>query len=172
MKRTFFAVTPDAQTCIEVDKWCALCWPQLQRRVAVQNYHVTLAFLGDTSDKQQQLFEEYFESCNIQAFSLILNDLGFWPDSSVLWLAPKQVPAGLLSLADSCKRIANRAGLKVNRRSYQPHLTLARKTTMPPAMPLLEPDFRFEVDSMQLYESIMDRDGVRYRELRCWRLLS
>lgn len=170
MIRTFLAVVPDMQTCIAIDKWCALCWPLLQRRVAVHNYHVTLAFLGDTTDSQLQIIDERLDVSGCPAFELTLNDLGYWPDSAVLWLAPKQVCTEISALAQVGKRVANRAGLKVSRRNYQPHLTLARKAQSVPSAPLLDPDFQFIVSSVQLYQSILDRDGVRYRELRSWPL--
>ncbi len=170
MKRTFLAVVPDAQTCIAIDRWCALCWPLLQRRVAVQNYHVTLAFLGDTTDKQLQMIDEHLDVRGCAAFKLTLDDLGYWPDSAVLWLAPKLACAEISALAQVAMRVANRAGLRVSRRNYQPHLTLARKAQSVPSAPLMGPDFQCIVESVQLYQSILDRDGVRYRELRSWPL--
>ena len=89
----------------------------------------------------------------------------------MLWLAPADVPDTLQLLADKCKRVANRAGIRVSQRRYQPHLTLARNNTLPPAMPLIDPDFEFKVDSIQLVRSLRERSGVRYSDLMSWPLI-
>jgi 2'-5' RNA ligase len=168
--RTFFAVTPDAETSIAIHQWVQLCWPALAKPVPVQNYHITLAFLGDTSTDQMQLIEEALEGFTVPSFDLHLTDTGYWSEPAVLWLGPAAAPDALQQLADKCKRVANRAGIRVSQRRYQPHLTLARKATTPPSMPLLEPDFSFRVDSFQLVRSLRDRSGVRYNDLLSWQL--
>ncbi len=168
--RTFFAVTPDAQTCVAINEWVRLCWPALAKPVALQNYHITLAFLGDTSADQMRFIEEAMVDYRAPSFKLTLTDTGYWSDSAVLWLAPAEVDETLLSLADKCKRVANRAGIRVSQRRYQPHLTLARKNTVPPSMPLIDPDFEFQVDSFQLVRSLRERSGVRYNDLLSWPL--
>lgn len=168
--RTFFAVTPDVQTSIAIDEWVRLCWPALSKPVAVQNYHVTLAFLGDTNAEQLRFIEEAMEDYRLPSFTLSLTETGYWSESAVLWLAPKEVPQTLQTLADKCKRVANRAGIRVSQRRYQPHLTLARKNTLPPAMPLIDPAFEFRVDSFHLVRSLRERSGVRYNDLVSWPL--
>ena len=169
--RTFFAVTPDAHTCVAINKWVRLCWPALAKPVAVQNYHITLAFLGETSAGQLRFIEEAMEDFQAPAFGLRLTETGYWSEPSVLWLAPADVPDTLQLLADKCKRVANRAGIRVSQRRYQPHLTLARNNTLPPAMPLIDPDFEFKVDSIQLVRSLRERSGVRYSDLMSWPLI-
>jgi len=168
--RTFFAITPDAQTCLSINEWVRLCWPALERPVAVQNYHVTLAFLGDTSADQLRFIEEAFENHQAPAFSLNLTETGYWSESDALWLGPSEVPGTLQSLADKCKRVANKAGIRVSQRRYQPHLTLARKNTVPPSMPLIDPAFAFTAESFQLVQSLRERSGVRYTDLLSWPL--
>ena len=169
--RTFFAVTPDAQTCVAIDKWVRLCWPALSKPVAVQNYHITLAFLGETSTDQLRFIEEALQDFQAPSFSLQLTETGYWSEPDVLWLAPVDVPETLQLLADKCKRVANRAGIRVSQRRYHPHLTLARKNTAPPAMPLIDPDFELKADSFQLVRSLRERSGVRYTDLMSWSLI-
>jgi 2'-5' RNA ligase len=169
--RTFFAVTPDVQTSIKINDWVRLCWPALSKPVAVQNYHVTLAFLGETSADQLLFIEEALEDFQSASFDLALTETGYWSESDVLWLAPVTVPEPLQALADKCKRVANRAGIRVSQRRYQPHLTLARKHVVPPSMPLIEPEFEFRVESFQLVRSFRERTGVRYNDLMSWPLV-
>jgi len=170
--RTFFAITPDAQTCLKISEWVRLCWPGLSRPVPVQNYHITLAFIGDIDADQQRCIEQALEGIDAPAFDLSLTETGYWSESALLWIAPTQIPDELKMLADKCRRVANRAGIRVSQRRYQPHLTLARKATVPPSMPLLEPAFEMSVDSFQLVRSLRDRDGVRYNDLISWPLSS
>ncbi len=136
--------------------------------MAVQNYHLTLAFLGDITASQLLIVEEQLDKLSQTEFSLQLDEVGYWPDSQVLWLGPSTVPDGMTILANRCKRAANSASIKVDKRVYRPHLTLARKARLPPAAPLLDPDFQMSVHTFQLYESLLDRRGVRYREIRDW----
>lgn len=169
--RTFLSLAPDAQTAVAIEKWCALCWPSLARKVPVQNYHVTVAFLGETNSEQLISLQEMLDQLQGSAFELLFNEVKYWPDSTLLWLGAQSVPEPAYHLADKCKNIANRAGLRASSRRYEPHLTLARKTQSPPGAPLLDPDFSVQFDSLQLMQSIRERSGVRYIELGAWPLI-
>lgn len=166
--RTFFSVVPDAQTCLAIERWATLNWPAVGRPVPVQNYHLTLAFLGETSQRQLDQILEQFDQLEPEPFALVLNQIGYWPESGVLWLGPTQVPAALAALADRCGRVANRVGIKVSRKRFKPHLTLARKVTTPPAAAMIEQRFETLIDGFALCESIRDRGSARYIDLSGW----
>lgn len=168
--RTFLSITPDAQSAIAIERWASLCWPAISRPVSLQNYHMTLAFLGEINDSKLLSLQELLDQGRYCAFELPLNAVGYWPESATLWLGPADVPKALYDLAAGCKKAANRTGIKVGSKRYQPHLTLARKTQTPPGLPLIEPDFNLRIDSFQLYHSILNREGVRYSELNSWDL--
>lgn len=170
MIRAFISLTPDVSSAIAIQQWCALCWPAISRAVPLQNYHLTLAFLGDVSDSQLQTLHELLLEVRSPAIDLTLDSPGYWPDSTSLWLGSNNVPVHLITLAEKCKSIANRAGVRTETRRYVPHLTLARKTKTPPGLPLIDPDFPMRFESIELYQSIRDRDGVRYIELNSWAL--
>lgn len=171
MIRAFLSLTPDVDSAIAIQQWSALCWPAISRAVPLQNYHLTLAFLGDISDSQLQTIQELHDDFRHPVFDLKLDRVGYWPDSTTLWLGSTDVPEDLMSLVVKCKSIANRAGVGTDKRRYTPHLTLARKTQTPPGPPLIDPDFPVRFESVELYQSIMDRDGVRYVELNSWSLI-
>ena len=166
--RTFLSLAPDAHTAIAIEKWCSLCWPALSRKVPMQNYHVTVAFLGDINNDQLILLREMLDQLEHSAFELVFNEVKYWPDSTLLWLGADTVPDDALQLADKCKNIANRAGVRTGSRRYEPHLTLARKTESPPGVPLIDPQFPMKFESVQLMQSIRERSGVRYIELDSW----
>ena len=148
-----------------------MCWPMIERHVPMQNYHLTLAFLGEVTNAKRQAITENLDEHEFGAsFELHLNTVGYWPDSRVLWLSSSAPCEPLIKLAQTCKHVANRAGIRVSGKSFRPHMTLARKPAYPPPAPLLEPDFTIKCDALQLYQSILDRDGARYVELESWHL--
>ena len=169
--RTFLALTPDATTSIAIEKWCSLCWPGLSRKIPVQNYHVTVAFLGDTTAAQLQVIQDGLDEIEQLAFNLMFDEVRYLPDPSVLWLGVSQLPEVANKLAEKSKNIANRASVRVTHRRYQPHLTLARKLTSPPGAPLIEPEFAVQFSSLQLMQSIRERSGARYIEINSWKLV-
>ena len=169
--RTFLSLTPDAGTSMAIEKWCSLCWPGQSRKIPMQNYHVTVAFFGDITKAQLLAIEEGLDLLEHPAFELLFDEVRYLPDPSVLWLGVCQVPAAANHLADKCKTIANRGSIRVASRRYQPHLTLARKITFPPSMPLIEPNFAAHFTSLQLMQSHRERSGARYVELNSWKLV-
>lgn len=136
----------------------------------MQNYHITLAFLGDVNAGRLQSLQQSLSEVATLPFTMSLSEVGFWPDSGTLWLGPPQPPEDLTVLAAKCKQLANREGIKVESRRYRPHLTLARRVKNPPGPPLIDPDFPVCFDSFQLYQSILDSGGARYIELNSWSL--
>ena len=168
--RSFLSITPDADSALAIERWSSLCWPAVSRLVSAQNYHLTLVFLGEINSEQLGTLQEMLDNVQHPSFEMSLNEVGYWPESTTLWLAPGDAPEALCDLAVKCKSIANRLGIKAGKKRYHPHLTLARKTKTPPAMPLIEADFKVQFDSFQLYQSLLDSDGVRYKELQSWAL--
>jgi len=75
-----------------------------------------------------------------------------------------------MSLAVRCKQIANRAGIKVRGKRFEPHITLARKPSVPPQSPLIDPSFTISFDALQLCESFLDKRGARYVVREEWPL--
>ena len=168
--RTFLTLAPDADLALAIDKWCRLCWPAHERRIPVQNYHITVVFLGETDDHALQKLADLLENFHAQAFELCLNRVGYWPDTNVLWLGTDHVPEALVEMHQSCRRAANRLGVRGGGKRYEPHVTLAKKFSTPPASALLEPDFEFRAQSLQLWSSVREAGGARYKTLASWTL--
>ena len=168
--RTFFSIAPDSDTAVNIDRWCELCWPGLSRRIPVQNYHMTMAFLDETDDTSLQNISRMLEDFSHPPFSITLNEVGYWAGANVLWLGPREIPQALLSLSKVCRQAANRIGVRGGSKQFTPHLTLARKLDSPPSSPLLEPDFSFNVNSLQLWSSVRKPHGALYNTLSTWEL--
>ena len=168
--RTFLTLVPDAVTALAIDKWCGLCWPALVRRIPVQNYHMTVAFLGDTDDTALQMLAEIQDNFSHPSFDMQLDEVGFIADSGLLWLGSKTVPDQLESLQKKCVQAANRIGCRGSTKNYRPHITLARKAGSPPAAALIDPDFSFTAERLELWSSVRTPDGARYSTLTSWPL--
>lgn len=169
--RTFLTLAPDASTALAIHKWCELCWPGLQRRIPVQNYHITVAFLGDTDDRALQRLSEVLDDFDHAPIDIGLNEVGFWPDSEVLWLGCSTVSDSMVSLHKKCRLAANRIGAQGGSKRYHPHLTLARKVNVPPPAALIEPEFAFTADALELWSSVRKSQGAAYTTVASWQLV-
>lgn len=166
--RAFFAVVPDPDSCLAIEHWRQQNWPTLLRPVRARNYHITLSFLGQINPAQLERMQEILDSYRPPVLDITLDDTGYWPDSNILWLGPKTPPSALSNLSAHCARTANRTGIRVNKKTYHPHLTLARQVTLPPAAPLIAPAFQLRCEHLLLLQSVFDKSGVRYLDVDEW----
>lgn len=171
--RLFLCLFPDSHSALSIEKWAASCWPNIARRTPAQNLHITVAFLGKTDqmvadDVSQMLSEKPVGS----AFSMMFDQVGYWPQPQVLWLGSQHRESRVEALADRCGKIANRAGVSVKGKRFEPHITLARKPSQPPQSPLLDPAFHIAFDTLCLCESFLDKRGARYQVRDTWALTS
>ena len=151
------------------------------RPVALDNLHVTLKFLGDTTEEQvpaicavlKRVIDEY------SATSVILRGLGAFPNvrrPAVVWVGLAQaetlchlageIDAGLLDL-----------GFTPESRSFQPHLTLLRTKSRPPdsLFSLLSEESQSDfgmalIEEVEFLQSELTRSGSRYLTLATFAL--
>ncbi|MEM7256602.1 MAG: RNA 2',3'-cyclic phosphodiesterase [Pseudomonadota bacterium] len=169
--RAFLSLFPDPQNALAIEQWAASCWPNIQRRVPAQNLHITLAFLGNIDQSvAADISDMIAEKSLVAAFSMTFDQVGYWPQPQVLWLGAQNPTPPVNELAEGCRSIANRAGISVKGRQFEPHITLARKPSQPPQAPLLDPSFTIEFDTLCLCESFLDKRGARYQVREAWPL--
>lgn len=165
MMRTFFAITPPPQTIIAIDEWRRLNWPQLERYIPASNFHLTLAFVGETSDKHVASLHEQLLPTRHSEFTLTLGTIGFWQKAGIFWLGTNSLPTAMTQLVKSINSACHTSGLALEKREYVPHLTLSRRCTTLPSPPVVEPQFTFSVDHYCLFESVKNKDRVVYQPL-------
>ena len=168
--RVFFGLGLDAETQSEIDGWLSKCLPPFFRPVVQYNFHLTLAFLGNVTPMQLKSVVELGERVQASTFTLRLSQMGYWPRQEIVYLAPSHVPCELIHLAEEAKQLARRSGLRVERRAYRPHLTLARRCKVAPPAPLMQPDFEISVEEFRLFESVRRPSGVVYKTLETFYL--
>lgn len=162
---TFFALRPDATERQKIAEWRERSLPPFERPVSAANLHITLVYLGETADWQ---FEALLDQTSVyvpEPFTLRLNQVGYWPKPRVFWLGPTQTPDELGTLVSQTRQLAGSLRLQRDKRTYQPHLTLARKLAFPPPAPADSPDFELRFTEFVLMESCRSAAGANYRVL-------
>lgn len=96
-----------------------------------QDFHVTLSFLGSVAEnKVEELRDRMRHLSNVRSsFSLPLRGLGTFGEQDqprVLWAGVEKVDA-LVQLYTGVSEECEKAGYPKEKRSYSPHITLAKK---------------------------------------------
>ena len=167
-RRVFFALWPEAATAAGIVRATRRA-VQLSRgrAMAKERLHVTVAFLGDLAPDD---LERARSAAPIASgvFDMLLDTLGFWPQSRVLWLAPRVVPPKLSELEQQLWAALADRGFEREPRPFIPHMTLARRARAVEdeaveAVP-------WHVAELALVESLPTPNNVHYEVLERWPL--
>jgi len=107
---------------------------QHARVVPLENYHLTLLFIGETA-----LVTEAHEALHRVRLPDVPVDLtfdgigSFKQQKDYTWWVGVKVTETLVTLARELTACYRAAGFVIETRSFKPHITLARKVTMKPA---------------------------------------
>ena len=135
-----------------------------KRRVHLEDYHITLAFLGNANmDQLQMVLEEIKESLmRVPPFELKiqgLNTFGRKEYPRILWVDLLESQQ-LNFVREIVYRDCMKAGFELDKKPFTPHITVARKWDEAcgkiPLEALLEENFqlpKFLVEEVVLYES-------------------
>lgn len=158
--RLFIGIDPgDAARAVLARDAAALRDLAYGRFVPPENYHLTLAFLGEQDAREiPRICEAMRMAAGVRSFSVALGRLGaFGP---VLWrgVTPED---GLASLADRLRAALDGMGIGYDSMPFRAHITLVRNARLPRGLPPCAPA-RFVVRSLILYESVRGQDVPRY----------
>lgn len=170
VRRLFFALWPDPELRAAIARIDEQLPHRLGRRVAIENYHITLVFLGSVPGERLAMLGKAAVGVKAAPFELELQRFGYWSGPRVLWLAPAHLPPELLGLAYGLRTASEQCGLQPDQRPYQPHLTLRRKVPKPPPVwPDMDP-VRWRVTQYVLVASETNDKGPVYTVLNDWPL--
>ncbi|WP_068547799.1 RNA 2',3'-cyclic phosphodiesterase [Thalassotalea crassostreae] len=176
MMRLFFGLNPKIIQKQKIDLWHRQNLNHDFANVAVDNFHITLSFLGLVDAKTYDNLVLTIDRVQvgtllaIEPVKLTLDNLGFWKRPKILYLGVKDCPQQVYDLANFCHRVAIQNSIALNNRQYVPHLTLCRKAKyLPPFNKSIDIELSF--DSFCLYQSISTEQGVKYKVLNQWPLL-
>lgn len=134
------------------------------------NYHITLAFLGEQSERDlESLAEKLDDQLPTNSFEMTISHISPFPESK-----PKLIAAMLAKsyeLSDLHERVVssvNTCGLQFDKRRFNPHITLGRfrhsknpyAGTIPSAFAMSA-----EIGEVVLYESVLSPAGAEYEPL-------
>lgn len=170
--RLFFALWPDDATRSRLAAISAALPARSGRRVAAENLHITLCFLGSVEKDRLDCLRQGAATIRAPGCTLRLEHLGWFRRAGVVWLAPEDahVPPALIALAGAVNRVVRACGLEPDARVWRPHLTLTRKAAKPPRGQVFAP-VRWDIREFCLVESITRSRGPEYRVLAHWPLL-
>ena len=121
------------------------------------------------NEEQQHCMEQVASKIYLPSFTLVLSELGYWPKPKVAWLAPKQIPGGLINLANNLNANLTACGYEPDTRPFHAHITLLRKAKRHPKDPETR-EINWSVDRFSLVESITHAEGVEYQVIAEWQL--
>ncbi|WP_223506595.1 RNA 2',3'-cyclic phosphodiesterase [Pseudomonas sp. GL-RE-29] len=167
-KRLFFALDcPPAQRKV-IAHWRSALQLRSGRPVPVENFHLTLKFLGSVGIAQ--IADICTAAASVRTpgerLTVALDRLDVWRRAGVLVLAPEQASPALLRLVYDLEQALLPLGLEDAPREFRPHLTLARDYRAPVPESATPPEFILRADRFTLFES----HKGRYRALAEWPL--
>ncbi|HEY8271382.1 MAG TPA: RNA 2',3'-cyclic phosphodiesterase [Pseudobdellovibrionaceae bacterium] len=149
------------------------------RWVPMDNYHITLVFLGNTYDEKISEIETITERIakNFAPFNLKIADLGAFPNdfsSRVLWFGVQNSKA-LRSLQDSLATELKHLRYKAEEQGFSPHLTIGRlrnpHKTKDMTSPFVRKKFaKIQINEIVLYESVGSAPFQVYKPIKTFKL--
>lgn len=146
------------------DKSGALRW------VDQENYHVTLAFLGEQNqDDLERLAENLDHSVSQTEFTSYVNRISPFPETKPkLMAALLEKTSDLNELHKQVVSAVNSTGLVMNKRKFVPHITLARyrhsRNEFAGGIPT-NIDCPLYFDEVTLFESVLTSSGAEYEPI-------
>lgn len=131
-QRWFFALWPDPAARDALAAARAGLIPPGARPTHPLDLHLTLRFLGELDDTGLASAEAAAGGVASGAVAVLLDRLGHFARSRVLWAGPSRPDPSLLALADQLEAGLQGAGLPPEPRPFRPHVTLARKVNRRP----------------------------------------
>lgn len=135
------------------------------------NYHITLAFLGETERRRLPKVCEAMENCQGREMKLSLQCLGCFDrgDSVIAWRAVR-APRSLWTLQEQLLQELRLRGFSPDDKKFKPHLTLARQLVLAAGVSWEElnrevKEHEFTVQSMELMLSERIQGKLTYSPL-------
>jgi 2'-5' RNA ligase len=166
MKKLFLAIATHEgldQAAIQIIKKLKINADQKQieiRWVPPSNYHVTLVFLGNTSEEKLEEIKKVSADVaqRFAPFSLKISDIGAFPDefsSRVLWFGVQNSKA-LRSLQETLAlELKTLSYARQEEEAYSPHLTIGRLRNPHSTKDMVSPFVRKKIAKIQITEFVL-----------------
>lgn len=147
-------------------------WSENVRWIPEDNYHLTLRFIGQTTEQQISEINQQLTTAlkDIAAFNITVLQPQAFPTLArpVVIAAPVKKNHHLQALASIIETAVTAAGLTPEKRPYRGHISIARIKKPVPVQDLLtsEPEtVEMNLSSIALYKSTTTQEGAHYHKL-------
>lgn len=137
---------------------------------APASWHITLQFLGNTSQDQYACIVSQLMKLHFPPISIALESFGFFERAGIFYIGVKPTEK-LVTLQQTITAATAICGFSPENRRYHPHITLARSkgkhgiramTRLKTKIPREYRFNSFRAETFLLYESFTDPSGSRY----------
>jgi 2'-5' RNA ligase len=125
---------------------------------AVDNIHLTLAFLGEA---QPEPAAAAAREVKVRAHELPIDAARYVKRNEMVWVGPEALPEELASLAAQLREALVKRQFRLEERPFAAHVTLIHKARRPGSIPPL-PTVRWPVDEFLLVASKTSSKGSIY----------
>lgn len=169
--RVFFAAVPDPAARERIAAASQLLSLERgARRVPRENYHLTLAFVGEVAASQVPLMLKVGTAQRERAFSVTFDAYEYWPKPGVIVAAARLIPDGLHRLWRQLHRELAGHDWALESKPLRPHVTLARKVSQPAVLQAMSA-FEWRVRDFCLMCSDTSGSQPAYTVVDTWSLL-
>ncbi|MFN2646649.1 MAG: RNA 2',3'-cyclic phosphodiesterase [Burkholderiales bacterium] len=160
--RLFFALWPPRETARALAEWATqVCEHAGGKATAVDNIHLTLAFLGQAEPARAIGAARAVAG---KRHELPIDAARYVKKNEMVWVAASALPHELGALAADLHRALRVAGFVLEARPFAAHVTLIRKARMPKSIPSL-PRVDWPVSEFLLVRSRTSSKGSSYEPL-------
>lgn len=126
--------------------------------------HLTLAFLGDVPLSRIAQLKTLAAQIEFSPFDLRFDFADRWAHNDIVWLGCSAPPHALVELASDLRETLEKAGYTLEKRPFQPHLTLLRKARYAMSRHSIQTPL-LQAEAFVLVASRRGADGARYQTL-------
>ncbi|MGD2119061.1 MAG: RNA 2',3'-cyclic phosphodiesterase [Chromatiales bacterium] len=158
--RVFFALWPDARVREQIRhsaKKIQLASPT-GRIIKPDNLHITLHFIGNINTEVLSCMRQQAKQVKAPRFELRLDRSGYFKKPGIVWIGCSHIPNNLMHLHQQLGKKLGLCEFHPERRKYQPHVTIRRKSAIP-ELPDKLPPIHWPVDQFALIRSNANPDG-------------
>lgn len=132
---------------------------------APENLHLTLVFLGECDESQRTAAQEAMDAVDFESFPITVDRVGrFRGDRGDTWWAGVSESRSLLDLQQRLTNELIKLGFSLEKRQYNPHITLGRNITSRFSPRAIEP-FGESVSRMELMKSEQNDGELTYTSI-------
>lgn len=169
--RLFFAALPAAQIRERIESTAAaVSLTANARRVTRENYHMTIAFVGEVSREQAIALRAIGAAVRQPSFEVRFDAYEYWQRSGVLVATARACPRALSDLHCALRAECAHLALPADTAPFRAHVTLARKITQAPVLEAMS-ELSWTVGDFKLVRSTRSAEGSIYTVVDSWSLL-